>query len=62
MTMQAKKFTIVVRGADDSQLEESFDEAVRRIKAGNVTGGDHREDAGFYFNVTDDVPAADFPA
>lgn len=60
--MPAKKFTIVCRGIDEHEIELAFDEAVRRIKDGNIAGHDSNEDGAFFFDVSDDVPEAEQPA
>lgn len=60
--MQVKKIVIVARGSEEGALEMAIEEALRRIEAGNLSGGDRNESSGFYFEVTDQVPDNELPA
>lgn len=59
---QVKKIVIVARGSEEGAVEMAVEEAMRRIEAGNLSGGDRNESGAFYFDVTEDVPAAEVPA
>lgn len=58
---QVRKIVIVARGSEEGALEMAIEEAMRRIEAGNWSGGDHNESSGFYFDVTDQVPDDELP-
>lgn len=60
--MHVRKFTLVVRGKTESDLEDALQEALRRIQAGNLSGTDRNDDGGFYFDSTTNVPEAEQPA
>jgi hypothetical protein len=53
--MSTKTITIRLNGEDDTALEDAFDEASSRIKAGNTSGFDRNEESSFVFDVTTDA-------
>jgi hypothetical protein len=59
---QVKKIVIVARGSEEGAVDMAVEEAMRRIEAGNLSGGDRNESGAFYFDVTENVPAAELPA
>ncbi|MCK9985382.1 MAG: hypothetical protein AzoDbin1_01854 [Azoarcus sp.] len=59
---QVKKIVIVVRTSEEGADDMAIDEAMRRIKAGNLSGSDRNESSAFYFDVTDQVPDNELPA
>ena len=62
MTKVARKFTIVVAGETDTDVDQAMEEAMRLIKAGNLAGSDQNAKASFYFDSTSDVAQAEMPA
>lgn len=50
--MLTQKIEIELSGKSESDLEYALEEAVRRIKAGNVVGHDSNDDGSFYFSST----------
>ena len=58
----ARKFTLVVAGHDEAGMEEALAEALRRIKAGNLSGVDSNDTGAFYFEGSHDVPDGELPA
>lgn len=59
---KAQKIVLVVRGNSDSTMEKALEEALDRIRAGNLSGSDRNEESGFYFAVTNDVAENEIPA
>lgn len=59
---QVKKLVIVARGSEEGAVDMAIEEAMRRIRDGNLSGGDRNETGGFYFDVTDQVPDNELPA
>jgi hypothetical protein len=53
-TMITKTIAVRLTGQDDAALEDAFDEATSRIKAGNTSGFDRNEESSFTFDVTTD--------
>jgi len=56
------RITITARGDSEGSLAEAVDEAMRRIRHGCTSGMDRTDEGGFYFDVTEDIPAGDYPA
>jgi hypothetical protein len=53
-TMSTRTITIRLTGQDDTAIEDAFDEATSRIKAGNTSGFDRNEESSFSFEVDPD--------
>lgn len=51
--MITRTITIVLRGVDESDLEDGFNEAVGRLRDGNICGHDSNERGSFRFDCTD---------
>lgn len=60
--MIVRKITIVLRGDNESDVESAFEEAVKRVSAGCVSGTDRNECSAFYFETIDNVPPEEIPA
>lgn len=58
----ARKLTIYVRGETEEARDEALAEAIRSIEEGNTSGSDRNDNAGFYFDSTDNVPNGELPA
>jgi hypothetical protein len=55
-----QKIEIDIVGNTERDLEDALDEAIRRIKDGNVTGNDSNDTGSFYFSSeTDGEPEPD---
>lgn len=62
MKLITRKITIVVRGEQESDVEDAFNEAVDRLNSGCTTGHDRNASGGFYFENTSVVPESEIPA
>lgn len=62
MKLIARKITIVVRGEQESDVEDAFNEAVERLNNGCTSGHDRNENSAFYFENSGVVPASELPA
>lgn len=51
--MITRTINIVLRGIDESDLEDGFNEAVGRLRDGNTSGHDSNERGSFRFDCTD---------
>ena len=51
--MITRTITIVLRGVDESDLEDGFNEAVGRLRDGNTSGHDSNERGSFRFDCTE---------
>lgn len=50
--MIERHIRIEVWGETEADVEEAFDEAVERLRNGNVSGRDENETSGFFFENT----------
>ena len=57
-----KQVTIVIRGDDESDIEQGIDEAVRLVQNGCRLGHNSNDTGAFYFAVSDHVRKKDWPA
>ena len=51
--MITRTINIVLRGIDESDLEDGFNEAVGRLRDGNTCGHDYSERGSIRFDCTD---------
>lgn len=51
--MITRTITIVVRGENEHDLDDAFDEAVSRLRGGNTSGHDSNENGSFRFESMD---------
>ena len=54
--MIAKKISIVVCGDTEDDVDDAFNEAIKRLKAGNTSGHDRGETSSFLFDTSDLLP------
>lgn len=50
--MIERRIVIEVWGETEDDVEDAFEEAVDRLRSGNVTGRDENESGGFFFDNT----------
>jgi hypothetical protein len=58
---ECRKIVIVARGDTEGDLELALEEALKRIRDGNLAGSDRNDEGGFYFQVDTNVDPADWP-
>lgn len=58
---ECRKIVIVARGDTEGDLELALEEALKRIRDGNLAGSDRNDEGGFYFQVDTNVDPVDWP-
>lgn len=58
---ECRKIVIVARGDTEGDLELALEEALKRIRDGNLAGSDRNDEGGFYFQVDTNVDPTDWP-
>jgi hypothetical protein len=61
-SQKCKRFLVVCRGENDTELMLAFAEAVIRIQAGYRCGHFTNDPGAYYFHVSDDVRPEEVPA